>query len=70
MVELDYPGRRLHIDSHNRFRMEISELLAQGDEPDEMFREIIATFLTEWLTRHVFGIDKKLEAFILQRGVC
>jgi hemerythrin len=31
-----------------------------------MFREIISTFLTEWLTRHVFGIDKELEDFIMQ----
>jgi hemerythrin len=31
---------------------------------DDQFREIIATFLTEWLTRHVFGIDKELETFI------
>ena len=38
----------------------------RGDEPDAVFREIIATFLTEWLTRHVFGTDKELEAFILQ----
>ena len=30
-----------------------------------IFMEIIATFLTEWLTRHVFGIDKKLEDYIL-----
>jgi hemerythrin len=40
--------------------------LEKGENPDDMFREIIATFLTEWLTRHVFGIDKELEAFILQ----
>jgi hemerythrin len=28
-------------------------------------RDLVATFLTQWLTRHVFGIDKDLEAFIL-----
>ena len=39
-------------------------------EFDELFQEIVATFLTEWLTRHVFGIDKQLEAFILQSGAC
>ena len=64
MLELEYPGRDQHIQSHNRFREEIAELLQGGIEPDDQFREIISTFLTEWLTRHVFGIDKELEDFI------
>jgi len=66
MLELNYPGRREHIQAHERFRREITQLLQVEEEPDAVFREIISTFLTEWLTRHVFGIDKKLEDFILQ----
>lgn len=66
MVELDYPGRDMHISAHDVFRLEIRQLLEEGSEPDAVFRDIIATFLTEWLTRHVFGIDKQLEAFILR----
>ena len=65
MIELGYPDRDAHIQAHNSFRLEVGQLL-EGDEPDALFSEIIATFLTEWLTRHVFGIDKKLEAFILK----
>tara|TARA_R110002110_G_scaffold415765_3_gene655308 strand:- start:77014 stop:77379 length:366 start_codon:yes stop_codon:yes gene_type:complete len=68
MLALDFPDRERHIASHDRFREEIRELLAGADEPDAQFRELIATFLTEWLTRHVFGIDKELEAFILESG--
>jgi hemerythrin len=66
MLKLEYPGREEHVQSHDRFRQEISQLLQQGQEPDALFREIIATFLTEWLTRHVFGIDKQLEDYIMQ----
>jgi hemerythrin len=66
MVVLEFPGREVHIQAHDRFREEIEQLVVKGEDPDDMFREIIATFLTEWLTRHVFGIDKELEAFILQ----
>jgi hemerythrin len=66
MAELGYPGRDEHIKAHDRFRREIAQLLQEGQELDAMFREIIATFLTEWLTRHVFGIDKELEDFIQQ----
>jgi len=65
MIELGYPARDAHIQAHNSFRLEVEQLL-EGDEPDAVFREIIATFLTEWLTRHVFGTDKELEAFILK----
>lgn len=69
MQELGYPGRIEHMQAHARFRREISELLESDQELDAVFREIISTFLTEWLTRHVFGIDKKLEEFILQSPV-
>ena len=66
MRELDYPGRLAHEKSHEKFRREIAELVQVEQEPDAQFRDIIATFLTEWLTRHVFGVDKELEDFILR----
>jgi len=66
MAQLEFPGREAHIESHNRFREEIDQLLGQGEQLDDQFREIIGTYLTEWLNRHVFGIDKELEDFILQ----
>jgi len=68
MEVLDYPYREAHVAAHDQFRKEIIELLESGDEPDEVFREIISTYLTEWLKRHVFGIDKQLEQFILESG--
>ena len=64
MDELGFPGKAAHVESHNRFREEIDQLLVQGNDWDDQFRDIVATFLTEWLTRHVFGIDKELEAYI------
>jgi len=69
MAEIEFPGREAHIESHNRFRQEIDQLLGGGRDPDALFREIIATFLTEWLTRHVFGVDKELEDFIQQSDI-
>ncbi len=62
---LDFPGRDAHVKAHDRFREEIDKLVASTEEPDPQFMDIVGTFLTEWLTRHVFGIDKELEAFIL-----
>jgi hemerythrin len=69
MLLLDFPGREAHIAAHNRFRDEIGILLREEAELDAQFRDLISTFLTEWLSRHVFGIDKELEAFILGAGV-
>ncbi len=69
MELLDYPGLAAHRQAHDRFREEIGKALADPADYDDTFREIIATFLTEWLTRHVFGIDKDLEAFILRSPV-
>ncbi len=64
MEHLEYPGRDEHVRAHDRFRTEVQKLLGNR-EPDALDREIISTFLTEWLKRHVFGIDKKLEAFLV-----
>ncbi len=68
MRQLGYPEIEAHIRAHDRFRQEIDQVL-NGVEHDAQFRDIIGTFLTEWLTRHVFGVDKKLEDFLLSSGV-
>lgn len=68
MLELGFPGREEHIRAHNNFRSELEQLLESG-QPDSLSRELIATFLTHWLRSHVFGLDKKLEAFILNSDV-
>lgn len=65
MERTEYPGLDEHVRAHDRFRTEVAELL-DDREPDALDREIIATFLTEWLKRHVFGIDKQLEDFLVQ----
>ena len=62
-LEREIFGPVLHVA---RFKShEIDQVIASSDPHDELFRSIISQFLTEWLKRHVFGIDKELEAFIL-----
>ena len=65
MAVLGYPHREAHIKAHDQFRIEMDSMVNNHQEHDQVFMQIISTFLTEWLTRHVFGIDKKLEDFIL-----
>jgi hemerythrin len=61
---LDFPGIDAHTKAHDQFRAELDELVEEL--PEAEFLDLVSTFLTEWLTRHVFGIDTELEAFILQ----
>ena len=65
MELLDFPGRDAHRQAHDQFRAEINKLMASDMEQDANFRALISTYLTEWLSRHVFGIDKELETFIM-----
>jgi hemerythrin len=66
MEQLAYPGRDEHVQAHNKFRQELEQMVVDDEEShDAVSRQLISTFLREWLKRHIFGIDKKLEAFIL-----
>jgi len=65
MKQLNYPRMMEHIDAHNKFRTELKVMTIDHHKFDEQVRESISTFLREWLTRHVLGIDKDFEAFVL-----
>jgi len=69
MEKLNFPGKNAHIEAHNKFRSELNELAANQHEYNQELRQFLSIFLTEWLRRHVFGIDKELEAFILSSNV-
>ncbi|WNO09197.1 hemerythrin family protein [Teredinibacter sp. KSP-S5-2] len=66
MEKLNYPHKAQHIKAHNRFREELSEMVANQAFLDDSLRKSLSTFLSEWLKRHVFGIDKDFEQFVLQ----
>ena len=65
MQRLDYPHIQEHIDAHNRFRDELTSMMENFHEYDESFRETLTIFLSEWLKKHIYGIDKDLEKFVL-----
>ncbi|WP_157976522.1 bacteriohemerythrin [Parahaliea mediterranea] len=66
MARLEYPGLEAHVRAHRRFQQEVNGLFHSGDPDTPEFLAAASLFLTEWLTRHVMGIDKELEAFLLQ----
>ncbi|WP_286238703.1 hemerythrin family protein [Neptuniibacter halophilus] len=65
MQALEYPEYEAHLQSHNKFRKELQHMLAEHSEYDAQLRDMLSDFLCEWLRRHIFGVDKKLEAFIM-----
>ena len=65
MLKLNYPRTEEHIRAHNKFREELNAMALDQHTFDEQVRESISLFLREWLKRHIFGIDKDFEAFVL-----
>ena len=65
MRVLEYPGRGAHVRAHDRFREELEGMSVGLRHHDDVSRQLISTFLREWLTRHIFSIDKELEDFLM-----
>ncbi len=66
MQQLGFPDAEEHIRAHDKFREELSIMMRDCAGYDDVFRLALSEFLTGWLKGHIFGIDKKLEQFILQ----
>ncbi len=66
MEKLEYPDIAAHIKAHNRFREELSAMVETQDSMNKELQNSLSLFLSEWLKLHVLGIDKKLEAYILE----
>jgi len=65
MSLLNYPDMESHVQAHNLFRKELNELVRTQSDIEEATKSSISIFLTEWLTRHILRVDKKLEQFVL-----
>jgi hemerythrin-like metal-binding protein len=69
MRQLNYPHTEAHVRAHNQFRDELDDMVKNMETFDDRVRESISIFLREWLLRHVFGIDKDFEDFVLKSNV-
>jgi len=68
MEAVGFPERAAHRQAHDKFRKQLAELSAAGAGGEDT-RAMMAMFLREWLTRHIYGTDKVLESFILASSV-
>ena len=65
MRKLEYPHYEAHLEAHNRFRAELAAMMETDPSMHESLQVSLSDFLYKWLKLHVLGIDKKLEAFVL-----
>jgi hemerythrin len=68
MEAVAFPEAAAHRRAHDKFRAQLTELSA-GQSDAEGMRGLTAMFLREWLTRHIYGTDKVLEAFIIDSAI-
>ena len=66
MRTLEFPGTEAHIHAHDRFREELEAMMETDPTMHESLQISLSDFLYKWLKLHVLGIDKELEAFILE----
>lgn len=66
MKQLDFPHAEAHIRAHDRFREELEAMMETDPSMHESLQVSLSDFLSEWLRLHVLGIDKILEAFVLE----
>lgn len=66
MAKLSYPNSEPHIKAHDKFRDELQQMRSTPLSMNTELRNSLSLFLTEWLKRHVMGIDKQFEAFVLE----
>jgi hemerythrin len=74
MKVTNFPGSKVHIRAHRSFENKINilklspKIIEHGFKDDE-FRHEISDFLNDWLVKHVFGLDKELEQYVMQSKI-
>lgn len=64
-----YPFTEGHMEQHMAFFSKVIDFLFQYlDNDTEMTPELL-DFLTDWWTKHIMGVDKKLGAAIQEKGL-
>ena len=66
MQELNYPKIESHIKAHHFFENRVNEYIKKDFINDDYYRQEFSKYLANWLTDHVYGIDKELEEFVLK----
>ncbi len=71
MIQTDYPEYEAHRQQHLWFMNEVNELIKEYmiNGVSENLLTDIQRVLIDWLVGHITGTDKKLGAYLVQKGV-
>lgn len=66
MKRLNYPDFGSHMKSHKYFHNKIKSYMSAQCVFDEQSAIELSGYLTNWLTNHIFTVDKSFETYVLQ----
>jgi hemerythrin len=69
MRSAGYPQLQAQIEQHRRFTDKIKELSAQYRAGGVCLSVETLDFLTDWLKKHIIGMDKQYGSFLNAKGV-
>ncbi|NOZ91806.1 bacteriohemerythrin [bacterium 3DAC] len=71
MIQTDYPEYEAHRQQHLWFMNEVNELIKEYmiNGVSEKLLADIQRVLIDWLVGHITGTDKKLGAYLMEKGV-
>lgn len=69
MKRLSYPDLESHMQLHKYFHSKIKSYMSSQCIFDEQSAIELSAYLTNWLTNHIFTVDKSFEAFVLQSKI-
>jgi hemerythrin-like metal-binding protein len=71
MLKTGYPDYLAHKIAHDEMRREVAELVesyrAKGHDPLVLIR--MSTLASEWMRKHIFGVDFKLTSWLKKHPV-
>ena len=69
MVLYDYPEYAKHKQEHEALTKQVMDFVQRYNEGKAVFSLELMNFLTDWLTKHILGSDKKYKDFFLSKNV-
>lgn len=64
-----YPGYENHKKEHNQLTMTVMDFQKGFAEGSAILSQTVMTFLRDWLTNHIQGVDKEYGPFLNGKGI-
>lgn len=64
MIKYDYPNYISHKTEHDRFKLQVNQLMEQHKESAFGMAFPVLHFINEWLTTHIINVDKQYEPYL------